>query len=123
MSSLEVQYKLVGSCNQCGKCCESDIMWIGFDPSKPHEKECRIEWAEKRGYEIIQTGIGIIQVSVPLRCPNLTEDSKCAINNSKPSDCARYPNNMFESDPELELDLNKFLPEGCGFKFIEIDRG
>jgi len=123
LQSLRQRFKLQGECNQCGKCCTLDIMWIGFDPSKPNEKRDRIEWADARGYSVVQSGVGIIQANVNHRCPNLEENNTCKIQENKPRDCTAYPDNIFEIYQDYQLDLNKMLPEGCGFHFVEIDRG
>lgn len=107
--------KWTGKCLQCGKCCNQDINWIYF--STEERKNKAIEWAIQRGYTIKNVFNNLIQAEFTHKCNNLTEDNKCKLHyNKKPDWCKEFPLNI-EEDENI-YDINKILPDGCGFKYI-----
>jgi Fe-S-cluster containining protein len=69
---------------------------------------------------MIQVGKKIGQANYPMRCPHY-KDHACDIYETRPRVCKEFPYNVdIKVCQEQGLDLNKVLPETCGFQFIEM---
>jgi len=75
-------------------------------------------WAEARGCRIVQVGKNLVQAEFVQECP-LLDKGLCKVHGDlKPNLCKDYPFKI--NVPELlfnNMDPNKMLPAGCGFKY------
>ena len=70
----------MSSCHQCGKCCQLFIFRIGVELT-----EDLIDYYTTHGCELIDGNLHI-----PFRCPHLTEDNLCDIQETKPFICKDF---------------------------------
>ena len=89
-----------GACNACGHCC----LGIKLESSEPIEDADSLEWFAARGIRIADGGHTICIDD--LRCPHLTPENLCDLQEGKkPRSCRGYP---FEPRDILK---------GCGYAF------
>jgi len=103
-----------GQCIKCVHCCLYDVQWVMFNGEV--EKLEAIEWADARGYKIIQITDLCLHAEFYNPCPQLQKDNKeCRLQDNKPVWCKKYPKMMM---PSRGFDVNKLSPT-CGFKWVE----
>jgi Fe-S-cluster containining protein len=106
---LSQEVSRVGSCKQCGQCCQN-LGWICIYADKD-----TLEWIRARDPEIQLVPYDSVEdcylMAVPYPCKQLVDigDGKygCKLHETKPYLCKQYP----ESTDELK--------PGCGFNFTE----
>jgi len=99
----KVRYKVTGSCNKCGKCCQ-DIRMKGADDEKdfkltqfliPMYRRFVIKGKDENGALI-------------LGCKLQNLDGTCSVYDKRPRLCRNFPGKY--------LYFNGVLQDGCGFK-------
>lgn len=106
--SEKVEYKVVGKCKKCGKCCN---YMYSFDTYT--EKEFKImQWlypAYKRFYIKGKDDEG----NFIFACKYVTPEGTCSVYNKRLKMCKRYPNKKIFYPAKLH--------KGCGYKVIKRD--
>lgn len=97
------RYRLTGSCNGCGKCCESPSVHAGFFAWRFRSVRALTLWWHRvvNGFELVQTDPRL-KLFV-FRCTHFDPATKrCDSYESRPLMCRDYPVNLtFEAVPPL----------------------
>ena len=105
-----------GECLRCGKCCSFNINWIGFNNEE--EKRKLLDFAKCRGYNVTKIFHNTLKAVFFNPCSKLIHDNECVLhNNEKPEYCKEWPMNI-DASLHPDCDINDFLLDGCGFKYI-----
>jgi Fe-S-cluster containining protein len=97
------RYRLSGSCNGCGKCCEEPTLHVGFWTFHLPRLKAAVLWWQKtiNGWELVRTDPRL-RLFV-FRCTHYVPETKrCDSYDSRPLACRDYPTNqLHEAVPEL----------------------
>jgi uncharacterized protein len=108
----EPRYRLKGSCNGCGRCCESPVIGVGRLTFRVKAlRALTLAWHRwVNGFEY--TGEDRRHRLLEFRCTHYNPETRqCDSYDSRPGMCRDYPRNLvYEALPE-------FLPE-CGFSAV-----
>ncbi|KFE67603.1 YkgJ family cysteine cluster protein [Hyalangium minutum] len=108
----EPRYRLAGSCNGCGKCCESPMIPVSW----PVFRLRSLRWLALTWHRVINGFEFISEVRRQkvfiFRCTHYDPVTKqCDSYDSRPGMCRDYPRNL------LYAALPEFLPE-CGYSAV-----
>jgi len=95
-------------CESCGDCCKA------FNTILPKTADA-VEFIKARGFEVVQENLHHIEIVIPHRCAQLSDDNKCKIHDHKPKICREYPENA-KSVRQFALSPVKTLPKGCAYR-------
>lgn len=87
----------MSECKQCGECCK----WLSFTINGLRNDRLLQEYYKAHGCKIKGN-----TVTVPMRCPHLTEDNKCDIHETKPFHCKTFKGQEGKTYVKFE---------GCGY--------
>ncbi len=88
------------TCKQCGACCKA----ITFTVPGIRSDRMKMEYFKAHGCIVEEE-----MVIIPMRCPHLTKDNKCDINDKKPMLCRLFKGKSGDGE-------NKFyIPKECNY--------
>lgn len=99
------EYEIKGSCNKCGKCCET--LYAAYDYSEKEFKIMQFIFPVYRRFYIKgRDEFG----NCFFGCKYLNENKLCSVYKKRPLICRKYP--------QKKLSFYAQMPDGCGF-YIE----
>ena len=104
----KVNYKVVGQCLKCGKCCR-EIRSNGLKNEK-EIKFMQILFPWYKRFYILRTDEN---ENLVLSCKFLGSDGKCQTYKTRPFVCRNYP--------KKTINFNAEMIDGCGYKVIKKD--
>ncbi len=111
---LKRKYYRVGSCAKCGRCCKNIYVKHGKNFISDPDLFNRLKPLHPFYFDL--EIIGKDEVGLLFACKNLDETTKtCKIHNKRAKICRDYP-------MEEILKMGGTLAEGCGYKFVPIEK-
>ena len=99
----KVRYKITGSCNKCGKCCQDIRFKYQYT-----EKEFELAKFLYPMYRRFKIRSNTPEEGMILECTLLNEDGTCSVYEKRPAFCRNFPGEY--------IYFNGVMQEGCGFK-------
>ncbi len=107
----EPRYRLEGSCNGCGRCCERPSLQVGWPVWRLPKLRALVLWWQRRvnGFELVEADPRF-KLFV-FRCTHYDPKTKlCDSYDSRPLMCRDYPRNLqFEALPQLFTECSHSL--------------
>jgi len=107
---IPYQYKRIGSCKQCGKCCKEILIYMETRFLKMRPIRNFAVWWNKYFNGLRLIGCLLDEGIMVYTCKHITAEGKCGWYSWRAQFCREYPRNFkyFEVPTTLK---------GCGYKF------